>query len=1597
LSFLSNRIVAALIAGTFAASAAQAATNPQINVSPKVRIVQKVDNSKLITRPNSHSARVNKYTDLGRVAAGTQFQHMFLVLQSSDDQEFALHTLLDAQQDKGSPNYHQWTTPQTFGQAFGAASSDIAQVTAWMQDAGFTIEKVTQSGRFIEFSGTSGAVEAAFHTEMHQYMANGEVRIGNATDISIPAALAPVVVGPLALDNFHPASHHTTPTKMVKGADGQFHPDTTYPTGSTPAGVHILGGSDYPVIFDSKPLLTAGINGAGVKIGILGQTDVLLSDISTYRYIFGLPPANPNIIVVGNDPGTAAAGDDVESDLDLEVSGANAPGATIDFYESGSSYFGGSVSAAGIQIIENNTDDIISISYGFGCEADLSAPELASLNYMWEQASSQGISVFVSSGDSGPDDCDDGASSGSHYSVDGLSSTPYNVAVGGTMFNEGTNTGATQYWGAPNTAPPYESALSYIPEIVWNEGAFDPYGNVAYGGIVAGTSGISIIYGTPSWQTGPGVPTTDPTPPKGTVAGLSGGPHRYLPDVATPAAGVHDGLAFCSEGNCLLNSSGDLISFYTVGGTSVSAPSFAGMQALINQANGGRQGLPNYYYYRLAAAQSLTNCNAATLPSPAGANCAFHDVQTGNNFIPSARNGTIAAGQYIGWTANPGYDLTVGLGSPDINNLATQWKSVTFNATTTAFTLTPTTGPSGQTENFTINVTPVSGSGTPTGQVSIIAQALFGAVGAVTLSSGSASGTFASAGLEALPAGTYNVYAHYAGDVTYGGSNSANIQVTIGTSATTIVNNSYYLPTTGAAPTLTTTFTYGQNVYIDSQVCNAAGQANGLCNSGTPTGAITYKLVNQANVTLPTLVSPLDSYDDAYFDAGLGVAGYDIKPNYPSVAAPMVLAPGTYTVNTSYNGDSTYLASTGTPFTIVVGPASEAITFAVDTPYITTGATVTLTASLAVIDAASGGAYPTGTVTFTDTTTNTVLGTGTLVNGAVVFSVAGKITTTGSHLITAAYSGDSNYNPVTSTSTTTTVTVGTGAASTVTLATTVGGIAATTSQVGQTVAIVATVPSPATGTVYFYDAGVLLGTGTLSTTTHTATRNQTTFTAGTHTLTATYGGSTTVASSTSAATTYIVTKNTPTLSLASQGTGATTVGVPLDTVLVASPNNSTTGTYNPAPTGTVNYLDGTTVLGSGSITYLSGLVPTYEASYTTTALKPGTHVLSGQYLGDANYGPATSNTETINIGLTTLALTLSGSNLAGGAPLTISATVLPNVANTATIGGTVTFYDGTKVIGTSSPVGGVATLVISTPALAPGVTHTISAVYSGDSNYYTSTSNSATVIFGITTLTLTSSATNVGTGTTFTLTGTIAPVSSVAPTGTVMFYDGTTLLGTATGPFAGGKATLATNVTALGAHTISAVYSGDANYIGSSSTSTITITAVTPGFSISVNPTSLTITRGNSGTIALSATVYGNYSGYGLTTISGLPANSSYIISNSPYVFSGVDGTQTYNVYITTQTPHVGIKAGGFLWLPALLLAGFLGLRRKQLSVRGRQLVVFAILLFGMLGATGCGNSGSFPGTATGTTTATVTMVGTGSNAASPNETATATVSITVQ
>jgi len=1259
---LIRRTLQTLLVGATLVSSAVAGTNPKITVHPTARITEKLDVTKRVTLDKTHPALlVQNATDLGAVDTTKQLSHIFLILKSSDEQEYALRSLLDAQQDKGSPNYHQWVTPETFGQAFGVDPVDIATVKAWLQSAGITINDVAKGARVIDISGTVGQIQTAFGTSLHSYKSpNGETRIANASDITIPAAIAPVF-GSIRLVEAKPKPQLAHP-RTVKFDVGPGKPKFTGGDGN-----HYVGASDFATIYNTTPLLNAGTNGSGVKIALLGQSEILLSDIQTYRRMFNLPQNDPTFIPVGPDVGTSP-GDDGESDLDVEVAGGAAPGAHIDFVYGGLTLLGAGIYSAAEYVINNNTDDIISLSYG-ECEY-LEGSDNAFENAVWEQAAAQGQSVFVSTGDELVDSCDAGAPYAvDGYSVSGDASTPFNVAVGGTMFNEGTTFGATQYWSANNTST-YGTALSYIPEGPWNEGTFDPYGiydpntnpQGGFGGIVGGSSGISSLYLRPSWQMGTGVPAADPTLKAGSYnysrPANPNVPHRLLPDVSLNAAADHDGTIYCTEGSCVLDDQGNVYDAGVVGGTSVSAPSMAGLQALINQALGGRQGLPNYYYYRVAAAQSTTTCDSdtylTTAVGTAGASCGFHDVQTGNTYTPytSTAAPPATSSNSIGFPTNPGYDLSVGLGSPDMAKLVAAWSHVTFNATTTTFSVTPTTGAHGATYTTNIVVAPVSSTVTtvPTGEVSIIANTTAGGgLGFYTLAAGS--GTI-NGTLTGLPGGTYQVHAHYAGDVNFGASDSPAVTVTIGTETPTVALSSNLAGYSRGNFTLTpaTTFAYGASIYLQGGVTPPSGQ-------GVPTGNVIFNLKN-GGTALPPLTTGLDpngAYipvtSNTFYAAGSslfsGGAALDnfIPPNYP------VLAPGVYTASLAYNGDNSFNSNTSSTITFTVGTGTPTVTVVASPTDITANATVALSATIA---GATGGVIPTGTVTFTDTTTGapvSALGSCTLDATGFCSVTTTAISKTGANTISAAFvpSGANSSYYSTPTAKTTTVTVTTGTAPTVTLALS-GPI-----QVLATETITLTVPAT-TGntTVYFYDNGKPLSTAatTVRANATTATLTVATFTAGNHVITATWSGNATTPGSTSAPQTLVVSQNTPYLTL----TGASQVingnQVSLSAVFVPQPYNpvynNNTGLYNaanPAPVLPVTFYAGNTVIGTAPLVYFPASA-SYIAQYTGPAPGLGTTVYTAQYLtGDPNYAATTSNTNTTTVYTQGFSLTAQPSSL----------------------------------------------------------------------------------------------------------------------------------------------------------------------------------------------------------------------------------------------------------------------------------------------------------------------------------------------------------------
>lgn len=611
----------------------------------------------------------NSANDIGRAAASLRMDRIMLQLSASPDAETALDQLIADQQNPNSPHFHQWLTPAQFGQQFGPAQSDIDAVTAWLTSQGFSVDSIAPSRRIVEFSGAAAQVEQAFQTEIHRYIVNGGEHVANSTDISIPQALSPVVTGVVSLHNFGSRPLHHTPVRVGKpGA----------PLTDLQGGTYALSPYDFATIYDVNTLWNQSFDGTGQTIAIAGRTNINPSDIATFRSTFGLTGNNTQIVVNGADPGIVSSDEETEADLDVEWSGAVAKGATVKFVVSKSTNASDGVDLSDQYIVNNNLAAVMSVSFGF-CEAQGGSSN-SFYNSLWKQAVSEGMSVFVAAGDSGSAGCDvpySSSSSGANtttpassgFAVSGLASTPYNVAVGGTMFND-SNT--STYWNSSNNSTTKASALGYIPENAWNESSYITAG-ASGNSLYAGAGGVSSIYATPSWQTGAGVPTADP--------GNSSQHHRYLPDVSLTAAG-HDGYLIYQEGQLEM-----------VGGTSASSPSFAGLMAIIDQYTGGRNGLPNSRLYALAS------------QNPA----AFHDITSGTNEVPCiggspncSSSSASVAGSMNGYSAGVGFDLATGLGSVDAYALALKWSTGASTLTISSLSPNPMTA-STSNQTLTIN------------------------------------------------------------------------------------------------------------------------------------------------------------------------------------------------------------------------------------------------------------------------------------------------------------------------------------------------------------------------------------------------------------------------------------------------------------------------------------------------------------------------------------------------------------------------------------------------------------------------------------------------------------------------------------------------------------------------------------------------------------------------------------------------------------------------------------------------------------------------------------------------------------------------------
>lgn len=671
----------ALMVASFLSSASYAA-GPD-------RITREIDSSRPVPVKGNVHGLARPSVDLGRADASKMIHGVTLVFHPSAKQQQGLDALLAQQQDRSSPNYHKWLTPAQFADRFGMTRADIQRVAGWLQSQGFAVTSVSNSRNEISFDGTVSQIEVVFATQIHNYAVDGEIHFANATNPSVPAALAGSVLSIAHLHDF-------VPKPRVKP-----RPHLT----SYISGNHFVTPADFATIYNVAPLYRTA-DGTGQKIAIVGQSSVNTTDLSNFRSAAGLPASAPQVVVLPSTTSTRCAGDEGESELDLEWSGGVAKNATIIFVNAGlssgdtcSNRNGNTVWDALNYAVQNKVAPFISTSYGFcegGAAGQTGVGKAFALQLQgWaQQANSQGQTIVAASGDSGAADCDGAvASTTQGLAVDVPAAIPEVTGMGGNQFSADSQTntppGANPpYWAAAGaTTDTVSSALEYIPETAWNETA-------AVGTLSASGGGASIFFAKPTWQTGTGVPVDG---------------KRDVPDLSFAASPNHDGYLVCSEDgsngaiqpSCVagFRDAASNGSFTVVGGTSVAAPTFAAILALINQQVGN------------VPPAGLGNVNSNLYTFAASSSSPFHDVTTGNNKVPCT-SGSVncpAGTTQIGFNAAAGYDQVTGLGSVDADKLATAWAATV----TPSFTLTasPPTYQiaQGASVDATVNVTFVTG------------------------------------------------------------------------------------------------------------------------------------------------------------------------------------------------------------------------------------------------------------------------------------------------------------------------------------------------------------------------------------------------------------------------------------------------------------------------------------------------------------------------------------------------------------------------------------------------------------------------------------------------------------------------------------------------------------------------------------------------------------------------------------------------------------------------------------------------------------------------------------------------------------------------
>ena len=1538
--------------------------------APTARIVSPIDEKQLVTIKGATHPLANRANDRGAAPDDMRLDRIHLVLKRSDSQEATLRSLITQMHTPGNAAYHKWLTPDAFGKQFGPADEDIATVKTWLASHGFSVTKVNPGKQTLEFSGNVAQFRSAFHAQVHQYEVNGQKHYANAADPQIPAALSPVVGGFVSLNNFQAKSYAKYLGKaQYDPKTGKAAPEWT--VGNSSEGYqYILAPQDFAVQYDLNPLYTAGTNGTGQTIAIINESNINIAAVDNFRTLFGLPANPPQVIIDGNDPGVDGVNNpdgpnfaSVEAYLDVEWSGAVAPNATIDLVIGGDTALESGLILAAEHTVYNNVAPVVSLSFG-ECESNVGS-ENQFLNELWEQAAAQGMTVMVSSGDSGSAGCDN--DDVQEYAVDGLGvngfgSTPYNVSVGGTDFyysdfSQGLTSLESQiatYWGSTaSNNTPVVSIKGVIPEQPWNDSQYAPtFVTLEQGAspsstsIAAGSGGASTLYTKPAWQAATGVPSDG---------------QRDLPDVSLFASNGANLTYYpiCAvDGDCLPVSASGSVQFSGVGGTSASSPAFAGMMALVNQKY-GPQGQANFVLYPLAS------------QFPA----AFHDVANGTNSVPCQAGtnnciavtnpvsitdpnsglviteGQIGTGTTPDYNATAGYDLASGLGTIDANQLVTNWGSVKFASTVTTLSTSSNNFTHGT--SVTISGTVTGPSGVPTGNVALMTGSsepgeqgqpvttttLVGiddetSIGPFPLTAGAFSATTAT-----LPGGTYNIWGQYGGDSKNAESTSSPVSITV-SPENSAINFQAYAGSGGTfSPGLSNlVLTYGNPMQLSAIVAPSSANCTGNisnCQGFTkPTGTVAF-----SDNGTPINTAVINAEGDAEYNAPFAIGAHSVTASYagdnsykPSTAAAIAFTVGKDTPviyfgapnETNSTQALQVIGGSGqpTPLTIAVENGTQLNNPGHQTPV------AAPTGSLSVTG------FPSGVPTSATLTAGLDPGTGA-VAGFAVINVPGS-TPLGAYTVSTSYPGDSNYAAVTAQPIIVQV-VSTGETPTTTTATLSGSISPTTS-ILITGSVTGSGTKAPTGVLGLYSSGyylteIAITPGTSDVSTFSLVLNSQSLSQGANFVTLQYFGDTTYAPSA-----YVVSN--PISNPQSDFTLTAS-----STVVPVTPGSSVSTTIN---LGSVNGLTGAVSLTCSAATGVTCTIPASETLAAGGSAAAALSISAAASTAAGNYNVLVTATDSTGKHIHTLGIRADIPSIAPAFSLSNGGSITESLGATTGNTSTISVSSSNGFTGTinltcavtAAPTGATTPITCSIPATisvtgpapitttltAQSTTSTTQGAYAitvtgkdAATGKITSTTVIPVTVAGLpATVAIVPSATTLTTGTTLQVKVTVTGTSAT-PTGTVNLWglEGSTVGNgyTVGGTLSNGSYTftVAPGLLYAGTDTLTVTYSGDTTYSPETATTIVTVNKIAPSITVVPSVASVYTYQG--------FTVSGVVSGSAITPTGTVYVNE--VEYNSPKVAINADGS--YSITVPANTLPVGNNTINVFYSGDTTYAGALG------------------------------------------------------------------------